>query len=246
MQFVEPLHAPPRASVTLLSTKSPLFDESGKIVGIIGVSTDITEREGRAKQLEFVMHELTHRSKNLLTIIQSVARQSIRQSSNLEDFESKFGDRLSSLASLHDLLVQKEWQGALLGSIAETQVGPFAFGRIELDGPEILLKPSVAQIIAMAFHELATNAAKYGALSNNSGTVSIKWGFEEGQQKTIFIKWQEAGGPIVAIPEREGFGSVVLQRTALQIPDSSASLQFLPSGVVWCLKAPSEWLVDTQ
>ena len=142
MQFVEPFTTP-QGLRTLLSTKSPLFDESGKIVGIIGVSTDITEREDRAKQLEFVMRELTHRSKNLLTIIQSVARQSIRQSSNLEDFESKFIDRLSSLASLHDLLVQKEWQGASLRAIAETQVGPFAFGRIEIDGPEILLKPTI-------------------------------------------------------------------------------------------------------
>jgi PAS domain S-box-containing protein len=242
MQFVEPFTTP-QGPRTLLSTKSPLFDESGKIVGVIGVSTDITEREDRAKQLEFVMHELTHRSKNLLTIIQSVARQSIRQSSNLKDFESKFVDRLSSLASLHDLLVQKEWQGASLRAIAETQVGPFGFGRFEVDGPEILLKPNMAQIIAMAFHELATNAAKYGALSNNSGTVLIKWGL---QQKTIFIKWQEAGGPVVATPERTGFGSIVLQRTALQIPNASASLQFLPSGVVWDLKAPLEWLVDTQ
>jgi PAS domain S-box-containing protein len=244
MQFVEPFTTP-QGVRTLLSTKSPLFDESGKIVGIIGVSTDITEREDRAKHLEFVMRELSHRSKNLLTIIQSVARQSIRQSSNLMDFESKFVDRLGSLASLHDLLIQKEWQGASLRAIVESQVGPFAFGRIEIDGPELLLKPSMAQIIAMSFHELATNASKYGALSNNAGSVSIKWGFEGEQQKTIFIRWQEVGGPVVSVPNREGFGSTVLHRTALQIPDSSASLRFLPSGVVWHLKAPLEWLVDT-
>jgi PAS domain S-box-containing protein len=245
MQFVEPFTTP-QGVRTLLSTKSPLFDENGKIAGIIGVSTDITEREERAKHLEFVMRELSHRSKNLLTIIQSVARQSIRQSSDFEDFESKFAARLSSLASLHDLLVQKEWHGASLRAIVETQVGPFASGRFEIEGPEILLKPNVAQIIAMAFHELATNAAKYGALSNNSGTISSKWGFEAADQNTLFIKWQESGGPIVATPEREGFGSIVLQRTALQIPGSSASLQFLPSGVVWELKAPLKWLVDTQ
>ncbi|HEY0223326.1 MAG TPA: HWE histidine kinase domain-containing protein [Pseudolabrys sp.] len=244
MQFEEQFTTPEGVR-TLLSTKSPLFDAQGKIVGIIGVSTDITERENRAKHVEFIMRELSHRSKNLLAIIQAVARQSIRQSSDLEDFEAKFNERLASLARLHDLLVQKEWHGASLHDIAQAQVGPFASDRVQLDGPEILLKPSMAQIISMAFHELATNASKYGALSNSSGTIAIHWSFS-GDRKTIIVRWNEAGGPSVAPPQRKGFGIVVLERIALQIPDASVSLKFLPAGVTWTLNAPAEWLVEQE
>jgi PAS domain S-box-containing protein len=239
MQFVEQFTTP-HGVRTLLSTKSPLFDEDGKIVGTIGVSTDITERENRARHVEFIMRELSHRSKNLLMIIQAVARQSIRQSSSLEDFERQFNERLASLARLHDLLIQEEWRGASLRAITQTQVGPFAGNRIKIDGPEILLRPDIAQVISMVFHELATNASKYGALSNASGDVRILWDFVGDQRNRLSLRWEEAGGPAVLLPQRRGFGSVVLERMALQIPDASASLKFVTTGVVWYLEAPLE------
>ncbi len=245
MQFVEQFTTPDGMR-TLLSTKSPLFDEQGDIVGIIGVSTDITEREKRAKHVEFIMRELSHRSKNLLMIIQAVARQSIRQSESIADFEMQFNERLASLARLHDLLVQEEWRGASLRAIAQTQTGPFSGGRIGLDGPEILLRPDSAQVVSMVLHELATNASKYGALSNGAGTVKIDWGFVGDQQRRLFIRWQEIGGPPVLTPHRKGFGTVVLERMALQIPDASASLKFLTPGVIWYLEAPVESLADIK
>jgi PAS domain S-box-containing protein len=127
MQFVERFTTE-QGVRTLLSTKSPLFDEQGTIVGTIGVSTDITEREIRAKHAEFIMHELSHRSKNILTIVQALAHQSIRRSSSLEEFSRHFNERLASLARLHDLLIQEEWRGVPLRTIAEMQVGPFAGG----------------------------------------------------------------------------------------------------------------------
>ncbi len=229
---------------TLLSTKSPLFDEQGKIVGTIGVSTDITERENRARQIEFIMRELSHRSKNLLMIIQAVARQSVRQSSSLQDFEQQFNDRLASLARLHDLLIQEEWRGASLRAIAQTQVSPFAGNRAKIDGIEILLRPDIAQVISMVFHELATNAAKYGALSKAAGNIQITWGFVGDTRKRLFIRWQEIGGPLVVSPQRTGFGSSVLERMAVQIPDASVSLKFLPTGVIWHLEAPIESFGD--
>jgi PAS domain S-box-containing protein len=239
MQFVEQFTTP-QGVRTLLSTKSPLFDEYGKIIGTIGVSTDITERENRARHVEFIMRELSHRSKNLLMIIQAVARQSIRQSSSLEHFERQFNERLASLARLHDLLIQEEWRGASLRAITQTQVGPFAGNRIKIDGPEILLRPDIAQVISMVFHELATNASKYGALSNASGEVKVLWDFVGDQRNRLSLRWEEAGGPAVLLPQRRGFGSVVLERMALQIPDASASLKFVTTGVVWYLEAPLE------
>jgi PAS domain S-box-containing protein len=237
MQFVEQFTTQ-QGVRTLLSTKSPLFDEDGRIVGTIGVSTDITERENRARHVEFIMRELSHRSKNLLMIIQAVARQSIRQSSSLDDFEGEFNERLASLARLHDLLIQEEWRGASLRAITQTQVGPFAGDRIKIDGPEILLRPDIAQVISMVFHELATNASKYGALSNATGDVLVLWNFVGDQCNRLSLRWEEAGGPAVLLPQRKGFGSVVLERMALQIPDASASLKFVTTGVVWYLEAP--------
>jgi PAS domain S-box-containing protein len=237
MQFVEQFTTL-QGVRTLLSTKSPLFDDDGTIVGTIGVSTDITERENRAKHVEFIMRELSHRSKNLLMIIQAVARQSIRQSSNLEDFERQFNERLASLARLHDLLVQEEWRGASLRAITQTQVGPFAGSRMKIEGPEILLKPDIAQVISMVFHELATNGSKYGALSTTTGVVLVSWDFVGDQRNRLSLRWQESGGPAVLQPQRRGFGSVVLERMALQVPDASASLKFLTTGVVWYLEAP--------
>ena len=236
-----PWQTTPLGVRTLLSTKSPLRDADGKIIGTIGVSTDITEREIRARHVEFIMRELSHRSKNLLAIIQSVARQSILQSSSLEDFERHFTGRLTSLASLHDLLVQEEWRGASLRAIAQTQIGPFAGERAALDGPELLVKPDIAQVMSMIFHELSTNASKYGALSNAEGTITVAWRVAGA---LLSLRWQEAGGPAVRPPARKGFGTLVLERIALQIPHAKIAYEFRPEGVVWSLDAPIKPLVD--
>ena len=243
MQFEERFTTPLGVR-TLLSTKSPLRDADGKIVGTIGVSTDITERESRARHVEFIMRELSHRSKNLLAIIQSVARQSILQSASLEDFERHFTGRLASLASLHDLLVQHDWRGASLRDLAQTQIGAFAGERVTWDGPQILLKPDIAQVMSMVFHELSTNASKHGALSNANGTIGLTWGVSDAPDKQLTLRWQEAGGPPVAPPRRKGFGTLVLERIALQIPNAKIAYEFPAEGVIWSLEAPVKTLVD--
>jgi PAS domain S-box-containing protein len=237
MQFVEHFTTGQGKRI-LLSTKSPLFDEEGKIVGTIGVSTDITERESRARHLEFVMRELSHRSKNLLTVILAIARQSIRQSTGLDEFGTRFTERLSALARLHDLLVQEEWRGAPLHAIAHSQIAPFAGNRFKLEGPNLSVRPDVGQVISMVFHELATNAAKYGALSSDEGNVLISWGYVTDERRRFFIQWQEQHGPAVLPPMRKGFGTTVVERMVLQIRESSASLKYPAAGVVWYLEAP--------
>ena len=243
MQFVEHFTTD-KGERVLLSTKSPLFDEDGKIVGTIGVSTDITEREARAKHVEFIMSELSHRSKNLLSVIIAIARQSIRQSASLEDFGMRFNDRLSALARLHDILVQQEWRGASLQAIAQSQIAPFAGNRLDLDGPNINVRPDVAQVLSMVFHELATNAAKYGALSAGRGRVSVTWG-PTAEERRLAIQWEEGQGPPVVAPQQKGFGSIVVERMALQIVGASASLKYLSTGVIWYLEAPLESIVSS-
>src|ERR1700712_3549084 len=209
MQFVERFTTDQGERI-LLSTKSPLFDESGDVVGTIGVSTDITERENRAKHVEFIMRELSHRSKNLLSVNIAIARQSAKQSTTVEDYCARFEERLSALARLHDLLVQEEWRGASLQAVANSQIAPFARSRVSTEGPDVRLRPDVAQTICMVFHELATNASKYGALSNDKGTVAVTWGIMDAGEKRFFLQWQERNGPPVVTPQRTGFGTVVV------------------------------------
>jgi PAS domain S-box-containing protein len=242
MQFVERFTTDQGERI-LLSTKSPLFDEAGDVIGTIGVSTDITEREHRARHVEFIMRELSHRSKNLLSVIIAIARQSAKQSTTVEDYCARFEERLSALARLHDLLVQEEWRGASL-QVANSQIAPFAGSRVSTEGPDVRLRPDVAQTICMVFHELATNASKYGALSNEKGTVAVTWGIMNGGEQRFFIQWQEKNGPPVVTPQRKGFGTVVVERMSLQVGDASASLKYPSSGVIWYLEAPYESFVQ--
>ena len=236
MQFEEPFTGVHGRRV-FLSTKTPLRDPSGNVIGIVGVSTDVTDREKRAQHMEFVMRELSHRSKNLLTVIQSIARQTAKQSTDFESFQKAFDSRLQSLAALHDLLIEHNWEGASIAEVVRSQLKPFANrDRVDAEGIDVLLKPDVAQVFAMAFHELATNATKYGALSRDGGRVSIRWGVNE--DGTFFIEWREQGGPPVTQPQHEGFGSTVLKRIASHVPQARISYAFETSGVVWRLEAP--------
>jgi PAS domain S-box-containing protein len=243
MQFVERFTTNEGERI-LLSTKSPLFDEVGDIVGTIGVSTDITERENRARHVEFIMRELSHRSKNLLSVIIAIARQSAKQSTTVEDYCARFEERLSALARLHDLLVQEEWRGASLQAVGHSQIAPFAGSRVRTEGPDVRLRPDVAQTICMVFHELATNASKYGALSNEKGAVAVTWGIIDAGERRLFIQWQERNGPPVVTPQRRGFGTVVVERMSLQVNGASASLKYPSSGVIWYLEAPYESFIQ--
>ncbi len=219
-----------------LSTKTPLLDQSGEVIGVVGVSTDVTDREKRAQHVEFIMRELSHRSKNLLTVIQSIARQTAKQSLSFDEFQHSFDSRLQSLAALHDLLIEHNWEGASIAEVVQSQLKPFANrDRVDAEGADVFLKPDVAQMFAMAFHELATNATKYGALSSEGGRVAIRWGVTGGQFR---IEWREQGGPAVMPPERDGFGSTVLKRIASQVAQARIHYVFHTTGVVWSLEAP--------
>ncbi len=185
----------------------PRFDEQGQLAGYVGVVADVTDRKGREEQLEFVTKELAHRSKNMMAVIQAISRQTAKHSSSVETFEKSFSARLAGLSQSQDLLLGKNWRGADLQDLVVAHLTPFTErSRLKIDGPPVILRPESAQNFGFALHELATNAAKYGALSVPPGIVTVSWILEAGR---IRFCWQEHGGPAVTEPSRKGFGNFV-------------------------------------
>ena len=201
------------------------------------VFTDITERKMHEEQIDLLMAEVNHRSKNMLTVVQAIARQTA--STNPDEFIERFSDRIRALAASHDLLVKNEWKSVELGELVRSQLAHFddLIGtRIDLRGPAVSVSAGAAQTIGMAMHELATNAGKYGALSNGAGRLEIEWSCAA----DIFtIGWRESGGPLVAAPARRGFGSTVISRMAGESLDAKVELKFAPEGLSWWLECPA-------
>jgi PAS domain S-box-containing protein len=203
---------PDGSLVPFMPFPTPLHDEGGALVGGINMLVDITEQKAREKHIEFVMHELSHRSKNLLAIVMAVANRSIRNSSNLDDFASKFMSRLQAMSRSHELLVRNSWSGADIRQIVESEIVAFLGvehdGRAKLTGDPILLNPSVAQSLSLAVHELATNATKYGAFAKEAGSVEVDW--TPDSEKGVLFRWRERADGAAAAPTKAGFGTQVL------------------------------------
>jgi two-component sensor histidine kinase len=216
----------------------PLRDTDGEIVGLTCAAVDITARKAGEAHLRHIMRELTHRSKNLLAVIQAMARQTATHTGTTEAFLSRFAARLQALASSHDLLVQESWRGASLSELIRSQLGHY-FDRegaqVSISGPALLLKPEAAQSLSLAIHELATNAAKYGALSLPAGKVAIVWHMLAAPDAAngVEILWTESGGPPVQEPERRGFGTLVIERNLARSLEAEVKLEF-PAGGARC------------
>jgi two-component sensor histidine kinase len=227
----------------------PLRDPVGAIAGLTCAAVDITERKEGEAHLRLLMRELTHRSKNLLAVIQAMARQTARHSGTIEGFLEQFSARLQALATSHDLLVQESWYGASLLELVRTQLGHYLDrngSQISLAGPSVLLKPEAAQSLGLALHELATNAAKYGALSVPGGSVQIVWRRLLEPEEGIEIDWTETGGPSVKEPERRGFGSLVIERNLSRSLDAEVHLTFRSEGVHCRMLIPLNQLSATR
>ncbi len=225
-------------------TVHPLTDGHGGITGVIGGTVDITRYKDQEARIRLLMRELTHRSKNLLTVIQAIMRQTAANSVSLEDFEARFSARLQSLAGSHDLLVREDWQGASMRELVQSQLGHYsdrAESRIELSGRPLQIQPDAAQHIGMALHELATNAAKYGALSTPDGKVAISWRVNPAADGTPLctLEWVETGGPAVERPSRRGFGRVVIERTVARALGGEVRVDYAASGLRWTLEFPT-------
>lgn len=213
----------------------------------------IASREQALRKSElhtrFIMRELSHRSKNLLAVIQAIARQTSRTAHGVDEFNDRLGERLASLGRSQDLLVHKNWQGVSLAELIGAQLKAFvdvSERRVATSGPPLLLNAEAAQNIGMALHELATNASKHGALSVPSGRVSIAWEWynaDEGERR-LRLRWTESGGPAVKAPERKGFGHSVIERLAAASLHGTAELDWRPEGLVWSFEVPECSIVE--
>ena len=225
-----------------------LKDRQGQPVNIVALLTDMTDRKRQEEQITLLMREVNHRSKNLLAVVQSVARQTAAYG-DPKSFAERFSARLQGLAASHDLLVHNSWQGVSLDELVRSQLAHFKDllgGRISLSGPPFRINASAAQSLGMALHELSVNAGKYGALSTGLGKVRIEWQVEDAPEGRVFcLAWRESGGPPVPEPDRSGLGRLVLTRLAEQSLGAGVTLDFAPSGLTWTLQAPLEQVAET-
>jgi len=220
----------------------------GKVHRLVSILADVTERKAAEDHAKFLMHELSHRSKNLLTVIQSISRRTARTATTMEEFESRFGQRLQGLAASHDVLVRNSWQGAPLADLMRQHLMPFLdiqSSRVEFTGPDLVVTAEATQAIGLAIHELATNAIKYGALSVPSGKVKISWAFdsESFASRALLLKWVEQGGPRVVPPSRNGFGHLVIGEMMERSLNAKVALEFVACGLEWSVSIPATSLV---
>jgi two-component sensor histidine kinase len=191
---------------------------------------------------DLLIDELNHRVKNTLAIMQSIATQTFRSASRAE--REKFEGRLGALAEAHNLLSQEKWQGSELQDVVVRVLKPYLLNnpeRVRMFGPKVPLSPRLAVILSMIVHEIATNAAKYGALSNDSGTVTLDWEvLEESDGGKLRMIWTETGGPHVSAPVQRGFGSRLIERSARDQLGGEATVDFLPRGVVYTVTSALE------
>jgi two-component system CheB/CheR fusion protein len=206
---------------------------------VLESTRDVTARRDAERRQRLLMSELTHRVRNILAVIQAIARYTFRSDQPSEQLIHRFEGRLSALASAHTLLVQSEWKGADLRELAREQVGAHAVDnpdRVCIEGEPILLSPDLATPFGLVLHELATNAAKHGALSNHTGKVTVHWSSEKRNNgRALKFDWREADGPSVQQPERHGFGSTLIDTA---IPGAKVNREFRADGFVCTIEVP--------
>ena len=223
----------------------PMRDVSGMLIGLTGAAVDITERKEAEAHLRLLMRELTHRSKNLLAVIQAMARQTARHSGGIATFLERFSARLQALARSHDLLVAEGWHGASLNDLVRSQLAHYIDGdshQVSIEGPDIQLTPEATQSLGLALHELVTNAAKHGSLSRQTGRVQVTWRPIATDGGGVELLWRESKGPKVSEPKRRGFGSLVIEHNLTRALDAKVSLDFAAEGLVCRVAVPREQL----
>lgn len=228
----------------------PLRNDNGDIVGLAGAAVEVTAgKEGEA-HLRLLLRELTHRSKNLLAVIQAMARQTARHAGSVENFLTQFGARLQALAASHDLLVRESWYGASLHELVRSHLAVYLdrdAEQVTIEGPPVALKPEAAQNLGLALHELAVNAAKFGALSVPEGRLSITWQRRErDDEQVLALDWHEQAGPRVKPRRKRGFGSTVIERNLAHALNAEIDLSFDPEGLRCRVLIPASQLLSER
>ncbi len=215
---------------------------------LVSVVTDITERRAMEEHAGFLLGELSHRSKNLLSVVQALASRTVRGAGSLKEFEKSFMDRLFALAASNDLLIDNRWNGASLGELVRRQLAPFVElpnAKVNIDGPHLAVTSDATQSIGLALHELTTNAVKYGVLSSPAGELRIDWGIERrGREPMLRLDWVESQGPRVFEPKKKGFGQVVIKQMIEQALSAKVRIDYAPTGLTWTLTAPLSVILD--
>jgi PAS domain S-box-containing protein len=216
-----------------------LRDARGAPLRMVGAAVDITKRKAAEDQRDLLVAELSHRVKNTLATVVSIARQSFGKGATLESARKSFEGRLRALAQTHTRLAEANWESVPLAALIEDEVAPYrdeTGNTLVIDGPPVSFTPKQAVVLGMAFHELATNAAKYGALSGKVGTVQVAWRRDADGRLTL--DWQESGGPPVVPPKRSGFGRLLLERALAADLKGNVHLDFRPTGLACRITLP--------
>jgi len=218
----------------------PRYSARGEIIGLIGTAIDLSDLKQHEDAMRLAMREITHRTKNLLAVIQATARRTAAKAPSKEAFVESFAARLSAMSQSHDLLVRSNWRGADMAELVERnarQAGSTREGSFTIHGPSLTLTSESAQHFGMALHELVSNALKYGAMSVEGGEVSATW---EEVGDTVHFRWVEKGGPDVTPPSNAGFGTSYLQRAVAMALNAKTSLDFDPAGLQCTIVMPGE------
>jgi PAS domain S-box-containing protein len=219
-------------------TVSPVADHQGKIVGASKIARDITERTRTEAQISLLAREAEHRTKNILATVQATVH--LTQSETIDGLKSTIEGRIQALANVHALFVQSRWEGANLSKLVTQELSPYCQdveARARIEGPDLLLEPYAAQTIAITLHELATNAAKYGALSVPDGRVHVAW---SGVDKAhLILRWTETGGRLVTPPTRKGFGTRVMERMIREQLKGKMQFEWRADGLVCEIVLPA-------
>ncbi len=226
----------------------PMLDGNGEIIEWFGCASDVTERHRANEHLRLVINELNHRVKNTLAMVQAIAMRTFRDAPDVPAAQERFAARLVALTQANDLLTGERWAGASIHDAISQAVKPHQHdaARSRIDGPDIRISPKTALALALAMHELSTNAVKYGAWSNDRGVVEITWTVESDGAggRRLQIVWRERGGPTVAAPTARGFGSRLIERGLAGEMNAEVALRFEPEGVRCAIAAPLTFEIE--
>lgn len=219
----------------------PLINEGGAVTEWVGMNEDITQRKRTEEHTSLIMRELSHRTKNLLAVIVSLARRTFRGDPDMQPQSADFIERILGLARSHDLLVRGDWQGVSLADLVLSHLEPFGIDpqRVSVEGPAFEVRPEAAQSIGLALHELATNATKHGALKSANGRLRISWRVERAdEQPSLLLEWREE---TIAVPQGErssGFGRMMLEELVGASVGGSTVYEMSGTELIWTLQAP--------
>lgn len=227
----------------------PSYRADGTPLSMAGVTIDVTDRKRGEEHRELLAAELTHRVKNSMATMQSIAHQTLRNATDLDEARRSLDARLQSLSAAHDVLTRENWEGATLAEVVAETLRPFRSGRgrFSVGGPDIRMTPRAALAFVMALHELATNAVKYGALSVEAGRVIVNWDIVDGTApERLRLRWEEIGGPAVTPPTRTGFGSRMIERALASEIGGTAEIEYRPRGILFTAEASLEELMGLR